>query len=311
MKFTKGLLTLFVISSSFAFNIPISKRDEIDDALAQYDKMTNSNGQINSSNSQTNVNNFNQGQINSNTNNINQGQVNSNTNNINQGQVNSNINNNVNSQNTNGNINNINISNECQNVINEYRSCFQSLRKDNYDKDNIEEYCKNFNTEKCQSLYNQGLNAVPECSNISNEFKDQIKLKFDVINYTFKLLCAKDENGNFCPISKNYIENGNTGFENSGFDKYLNETCKSKKCINSAIDAFTLLENSNLADRMPNKNNKREMVEGVDAISSIVKTLKSEGCSAQAMVQQSDATTLSITNTLLFTFGLLLLWLNN
>jgi len=220
----------------------------------------------------------------------------------------------------------------CQETIKEYSEC--TTYKEKITKNNIENYCKAFTSEKCQKLYSGGLKSIPSCANLSKETIDATQIKFDTVNYTFKLLCAKDESGKFCPFSEIYITKGNQGFDKDGFDNSLNETCKSKKCIDSALEAFTFLESSGLANNNAaakttanaaantaanttaktttnnaNTNVKREVTEGPEAVSTIIKKLKDQTCTAQAKAdsKSSDATTLTIGNALLVTLGLLLL----
>ncbi|OUM62501.1 hypothetical protein PIROE2DRAFT_61856 [Piromyces sp. E2] len=219
---------------------------------------------------------------------------------------------------------------QCQIGIEEYKECVSY--KEKISKDNIENYCKVYNSEKCQKIFKDGIKSIKACEMFSQQSLKKTQTKFDTVNYTFKLLCAKDESNKFCPLSEVYITSGNSGFEKNGFDNYINETCKSKKCTDSAIEAFTILQNCDIGGGAQNTNNngsedsktaptansnvKREVMEGTDAIDAIIKKLKAETCSSNNKNMkanaESSATTLIIGNTLLFTFvGLLLLILNN
>jgi len=98
MKFVKSLITILAVSNTLAYTVPIIKRDEIDNALAEFDNNTNAaQGQINSLDGQNKINAFNQAD--------------------------------GNQQNSNGNI-----SEQCKNVLNQYKDCFEKLTEANYDK---------------------------------------------------------------------------------------------------------------------------------------------------------------------------------
>ncbi|ORX75388.1 hypothetical protein BCR32DRAFT_329835 [Anaeromyces robustus] len=143
--------------------------------------------------------------------------------------------------------------NNCKTGIKEYTECITV--KEKISKSNIDKYCETFNSEKCKKLFRQGiLNVVPSCSSIPKGYQKQIKKKYDTLNYTFKLLCATDETKQYCPLSNSYITNGNAAFNNEGFNKAVQETCKSKACTDAAIEAFVILERSDAINTTGNKS---------------------------------------------------------
>lgn len=171
---------------------------------------------------------------------------------------------------------------KCEVGIKEYSQCLSV--KEKITTANIDKYCETFNTDKCQKIFKEGMvAAVPACADIPDIYKNKSKLKYDTLYYTFKLLCAKDEGGNYCPVSKAYLSGGNKSFAKEGFSTTLSDTCRSKKCTDEANEAFNILNNSNILENLTQSQAKHYFIKGKDEISSVLIDLKSSNCTSQAV----------------------------
>ncbi|KAG4087608.1 hypothetical protein H8356DRAFT_1728791 [Neocallimastix lanati (nom. inval.)] len=181
------------------------------------------------------------------------------------------------------------IDSECQKIIDEYNACFPGkLTVENYDKS-----CETFNTENCQKLINTSFDSYDVCKDYVSALQES--LGFAIAN--MNVSCAKDENGEYCPISQ-FAKSSSTS---ELTDETINATCKSKSCRDKALSAFTLFNNVLLKK---SKLNKRKYI-SEEQINQVITTLNDDKCAAQA----SGATTIKIGKTLLFTLGLFFYYL--
>jgi len=141
---------------------------------------------------------------------------------------------------------------ECMDVyMKKYGDCRSLAENDEYN----ESYCKLYETEICQKLYNNNvldiISEFPECKGVTadeEELKRSDKERI-IFNNLGKIVCTKDEQGNFCPYSPANtqtsvnISNNKGRIEEIKFTLIgaLKESCKSKKCV----DEFqSVLENA-------------------------------------------------------------------
>eukprot|EP00833_Pecoramyces_ruminatium_P013563 jgi/Orpsp1_1/1187595/evm.model.d7180000058924.1 len=160
----------------------------------------------------------------------------------------------------------------------EYEEC---LFLDNeIGKVSAETFCPIFNSEKCQSIYNDKLyTTIPECKNLSQYYKDVFFKYSNTYTFIAAYICNKDENNEYCPYNS----------ITSKADPDLNElksateaTCKSKKCTEESIKSFNKIASS---------------VKNLDAPGILEKVnyalteLKSDECNAKHATQTTQKTT--------------------
>jgi hypothetical protein len=169
----------------------------------------------------------------------------------------------------------------CELGIREFSECLTISEK--ITSANIDKYCETFNKEKCQNIFKNGMvGAVPICADIPEVYKNNSQLKYNTLHYTFKLLCAKDENNKYCPLSNTYLSGGNKGFIDNGFNTAITDTCKSKKCTEEASAAFNILNNSKILDNLSEKQIKKIFSGGKEEVLTVLENLKSPTCTSQA-----------------------------
>jgi len=96
---------------------------------------------------------------------------------------------------------------------------------------NYKQACTSINSEKCKNFFNDPSKYLPICSK-DLQFSEILQpfLFKDLVNGLYSK-CLTDEEGNLCPYSIYTITQ--TGQEDA-----LMDTCKSKKCTESLIDAL-------------------------------------------------------------------------
>lgn len=92
-----------------------------------------------------------------------------------------------------------------------------------------------FFSEECQDYFKNPLTKLPHCNKELDEDSKRVHIAKtkELEAYSIKLF-SKDENGNDCPLN-----NSEQIFDKESKD-ILAETCKSKKCTEAAIKAYTL-----------------------------------------------------------------------
>lgn len=102
---------------------------------------------------------------------------------------------------------------------------------------NLDSVCSTYKSDKCQNFFNSNsLGTNLACGSAVKSTLETIKkaIKLHAAS-VIDLKCAKDENGNVCPISNYVIENGNIPSDSSDqkWQDAVNETGKSKNCSES------------------------------------------------------------------------------
>jgi len=124
---------------------------------------------------------------------------------------------------------------ECKKIVNEYYRCLPKEFKSN----NYDESCNTFNSEQCQTLFNTKLSSFHSCKEVSNNFQDMVDYAAGIMN----IHCAKDEHGEYCPIST-FSQTAKEGDKLT--DDILRENCKSKICREKTMNGITAMKNMSI-----------------------------------------------------------------
>jgi len=221
---------------------------------------------------------------------------------------------------------------ECDKAIEEYKTCFVGTNKiEEGQKDTV---CNNFNSEKCQSLFKNGIKGVKGCENLEDLLYNIEEFLVEANSVSLKMQCAKDENGQYCPLSNfstqvinQAVNKNDTVTDEETKTKYteaVNSTCKSRTCIDAALEFETgsnklksdveefkkqiegIINFMGAAQDMPMFNPRAKFAFTLDGITDenmINKTseyLRSDECTAQAPKKEdSSATTIKLGGLLL------------
>jgi len=224
----------------------------------------------------------------------------------------------------------INKNEQCDNALKEYNDCLAGMNEiEDQQKDTI---CGTFNSEKCQNFFKNGVKSVKGCENLEDMLLRIEEFLVEANSVSLKMQCAKDENGQYCPLSnlstqlikdaKNKENNNDEEFKQK-YNEAVNNTCKSRTCIDAALEfekGTTKLEADvkqfkteiegvinfiGAAQDMPMFNPRAKFAYTLEKVDETMLTktseyLQSEECSAQApKKQESSATTLKIGGVLL------------
>jgi len=131
----------------------------------------------------------------------------------------------------------LSLTGDCGKVLKEqFSNC---LISEKITLDNLENVCSTYKSEKCQNLIKSGIGKIDACSSQINTVIETFdKVISGKIASAIELKCAKDENGNVCPISNYVIQNGDIP-QDPNDDKWkqaVEETCKSKACSEAFIN---------------------------------------------------------------------------
>lgn len=127
------------------------------------------------------------------------------------------------------------INEKCNVGIEKYKEC---VVEDYIVYNELDNICKTYQTEKCQKFFNDGIKVLEECNEFSEINLNYRQGRFDAVKIHLDAACAKDENNQYCSLnlfdfSKRFPE------ERDEFHNAVNNTCKSKKCTEIAIDYAT------------------------------------------------------------------------
>ncbi|OUM66409.1 hypothetical protein PIROE2DRAFT_59381 [Piromyces sp. E2] len=122
-------------------------------------------------------------------------------------------------------------------------------------RNNLESICSTYKSENCQNLFKSGIGKIDACSNEVNTIIETLEKTIALsVTSVIDLKCAKDENGNICPISNYVITTGNVP-EDPNDDKWkqaVSETCKSKSCSDAFINYGNTTTNNNVNQSIVN-----------------------------------------------------------
>jgi len=126
--------------------------------------------------------------------------------------------------------------NKCEITLNEhYKKCFDY---EGITMDNLESYCNFYHSSNCQKLYNEGNTILNDCKVLDLESRSSVEKKYVDYFINFEVICSKNEFNQSCPMAYYHIfRNSNQSEARKAFNQYINDTCKSKRCTEIAIDA--------------------------------------------------------------------------
>ncbi|ORX68437.1 hypothetical protein BCR32DRAFT_250337 [Anaeromyces robustus] len=171
------------------------------------------------------------------------------------------------------------MSEECRQILWEKEDeCFKFAVDEEF-INSMEESCKLIE-DKCKTFFEGDYSKIPGCESVTEvPFIKEKKLKYKKARYEY--VCAKSESDKFC-LSNVMSVNANTtvGEYIELLKEYANETCKSKKCVDSVnnyMDAQDdYFEVSSKDKREFEFAGGEETIE--DYKSEVVKYFKSEDC---------------------------------
>ncbi|ORX80545.1 hypothetical protein BCR32DRAFT_327676 [Anaeromyces robustus] len=154
----------------------------------------------------------------------------------------------------------------CQGVTQKYSNCIKS-----FFEEDIDSKCGTYVSVQCQQLYNSPETVLKDCEqNIIEVSTSYLK----EMNNNLKCTCAKNEKGEYCPLSKiikKTLKNPNIFKEKKYseiFDE-LKESCSSKKCVE--IGLFYL---ESLLTAMTNDKNHKFDNEEIRRINDLISYVK-------------------------------------
>jgi len=177
-----------------------------------------------------------------------------------------------------------------------YGDCFIY---DKITKENQSLICRTYQSDKCQKLYKEGCTIVRDCKNLNLETRVYVENKYSESVLQLDLICSTDENNKPCPIADSFI----TDVQNNRItnNTYINDTCKSNKCTEIAVNSFkkviNLMKGTSLEPKTKfdsekiNKEYDGSNVNSKDEIAYKLAFLKSPFCSSQNL-----GTTTSLTS---------------
>ena len=131
---------------------------------------------------------------------------------------------------------------------------------------------------------------IPECKNAPEKEIEQTDDLIKFVEVTYKIACAKDEQGNFCPYSPGNPQTTGAseamreGQRNEVYMGFIKESCKSKMCVDDYLSGLEILKTVSPTSIYTSNMNNKEMEE-------IATYLKSETCTAQtAQIAQNAQT---------------------
>jgi hypothetical protein len=176
----------------------------------------------------------------------------------------------------------------------EYNECMENLNTDNY-----KQICSTFKSEKCQNFFNNPLDYFPICKNDTNIKEYYQPAIMDYIKISYELICIYDENDNLCPFGLSVITE-------SGADKFIRDTCKSKICTNSTIEVCKKMTMDKLLayENSPYTKGKFTYKE-LNSYKKIIEVLESEECKNENVTSKANSIYINII--LLFLLNIILL----
>lgn len=130
----------------------------------------------------------------------------------------------------------------CEEALKQYEECFEDKE---ITKENVDVVCNTPISEKCQKLYNDGIDVIPECQKLEGLRKTVLGHIVKLSDLNIKVKCSKDEQGQYCPLNyfsvseKNYIGFRIVSNNEEQFKAALDDTCKSDICTDVYLNAFT------------------------------------------------------------------------
>jgi len=172
---------------------------------------------------------------------------------------------------------------KCQEVVNRYHACLpKELTEENYD-----ESCTTFNSEQCQALFKEKVASNASCKNVSDQFQHNV----DYITGIMNINCAKDEKGQYCPIS-NFSKTAKS--DDVLADEIIRQSCQSKNCREKAIEGINAMKNMTetiltFSDDLVKINKMKREFHGIERANEMLAILNEEKCAQQANTIASNS----------------------
>jgi hypothetical protein len=150
---------------------------------------------------------------------------------------------------------------------------------------NFESVCNTFNEKKCLDTFNNNYETFEKAYKECTAAK-----RVETYNMSMmKLLCSKDESGNYCTLGKSFLENRGRDTKDPIVVQIIKDNCKSKVCTD--IYKETLEESIEMYKNMKDGDRYKDIVE---EIKEEIVYLNSTECTSQA--QASSQNTIASTN---------------
>jgi len=147
---------------------------------------------------------------------------------------------------------------ECKKNFDSYYEKCRYAYVDYENKEEMDYLCERNNSSYCEDFFNLSIDTLPGCKEMSSAFlENYIKIKEDT-KLALSLKCSKDDEDEYCPISKfdfytNSRERGfrtiNIDVEDTEFIKAIHQSCESKKCFSTAIQALSYYKDNGKVTR--------------------------------------------------------------
>ena len=179
-----------------------------------------------------------------------------------------------------------------------YIDCEPDIQLSNY-----KDICFKFNSEKCQTYYENPLNYYPHCKENPEFSKMYQPILLKSMKQSYDLICQTDEEGNLCPFSIHTITK-------TGGAEVLLDQCKSKKCTESLINTYKNVDlDQLLAFEELSSTSGNVSYNELNSMKNIVTVLESNTCKSVQAKASSDTVTTINNNCLIIFLSLLLIFL--
>jgi len=166
---------------------------------------------------------------------------------------------------------------ECDISFRPYAECIDQPTK--YNK-----VCEYMASDKCVKFYNDPFGAVPGCRGVDlvEQFFEPTVFKSTIVS--MKLLCLKDENGNYCPFTEVLLSDKEADLDT------IEETCKSKICTDGTLEVYnTILYEGGMSSYENLSYTKGNFSDDAKVGSAlIVEHLSSEKCKSSHVLKGSS-----------------------
>ncbi|OUM58660.1 hypothetical protein PIROE2DRAFT_64261 [Piromyces sp. E2] len=139
-------------------------------------------------------------------------------------------------------------------------------------KGTVDSFCAPFNTQECQDALKKDFSG---CS----DYEGVYGMALSVV----RLTCAKDENGQYCPISKDQQNPTPRDID----DELIKETCKSKKCSEQARIAMKEMKGG--YDTMNKNSIPDEYKKEFEKVQGYIDAFSEDKCSGATHIKVGSA----------------------
>ena len=131
-----------------------------------------------------------------------------------------------------------NVSESCQQDFIPYQKCMKKPNLPTYEND-----CKELESDECKKFAENPLSLLPNCKNDQVIIEAFSSNAFKTIILGFTFICAKDEAGNACPISKYILDTGMNNINVIDINipeekKIVDSSCESASCRDASYNMY-------------------------------------------------------------------------